>query len=158
MNIFVLDYNPQKAAQMQCDKHVVKMPLETAQLLCSVFTQGQAPYRQTHLNHPCSVWTRKSKANFLWLVQHGFALCDEYTFRYGKIHKSRAVIQWCLENIKQIKFSQKERSHFALCFDKKYQKGGAVKSYRAYYLAEKLKIATWRRKRSAPRWWYASAR
>ena len=37
MNIFVLDESPVTSAQMQCDKHIVKMPLETAQMLCSVW-------------------------------------------------------------------------------------------------------------------------
>ena len=84
MNIFVLDYNPKRAAQMQCDKHVVKMPLETAQILCSAFEPGTAPYKRTHYNHPCSVWGRESKVNYKWLIEHGLALSDEYTYRYGK--------------------------------------------------------------------------
>ena len=152
MNIFVLDYNPEVAAKMQCDKHVVKMPLETAQLLCSAFEQGVAPYKRTHFNHPCAIWTRTSSANFQWLVKHGLALCDEYTFRYGKVHKSRAVILWCLKNIKKIAFLQKEKTHFVLCFDKKYQKENAVESYREYYRSEKRKIATWNKNSNQPKW------
>lgn len=152
MNIFVLDYDAKRAAKMQCDKHVVKMPLETAQLLCSAFSKGTAPYKRTHYNHPCSIWTRTSEKNFLWLVNHGLALCDEYTFRYKKIHKSRAVILWCLKNISKIKFIQKEKSHFFLCFDKKYQNGNAVESYRAYYRSEKRKIAFWNKQRATPIW------
>ena len=152
MNIFVLDYDPKKAAKMQCDKHVVKMPLETAQLLCAVFEQGTAPYKRTHYNHPCAIWTRTSKENFLWLVKHGIALCEEYTFRYGKIHKSKAVIFWCLKNIKKIKFSQKKRTHFVLCFDIKHKKKNTVESYREYYRTEKRKIANWNKERSKPNW------
>lgn len=156
MNIFVLDYDPEKAAKMQCDKHVVKMPLETAQLLCSVFEQGEAPYKRTHYNHPCAIWTRKSKDNFLWLVEHGIALCDEYTFRYGKVHKSKAVILWCLSNIGKIKFLQKKRSHFVLCFDEKHRRKNAVESYRQYYRAEKRSIAKWGQRRSQPGWFPVS--
>ncbi len=151
MNIFILDYSPIKAAQFQCDKHVVKMPLETAQLLSSVFEAGEAPYKRTHYNHPCSIWARHSKENFLWLVEHGIALCDEYTHRYGKVHKSKAVILWCAKNIKKIKFTKKGRSKFVLCFDPKHNKGNAVNSYREYYRAEKRRIAKWT-KRTEPKW------
>jgi hypothetical protein len=95
LNIFVLDKDPEKAAKYQCDKHVIKMILETAQLLCSVFEPGQAPYKRTHYNHPSAVWTRASRANYMWLIEHGEALCYEYTRRYNKTHKSEFVFQWC---------------------------------------------------------------
>ena len=50
MNIFVLHKNPIEAAKMACDKHVVKMILETAQMLCTVaHAHGfEAQYRATH--------------------------------------------------------------------------------------------------------------
>ena len=92
MNIFVLDYDPVKAALFQCDKHIVKMPLETAQLLCSAFKDVSTPYKKTHLNHPCAKWARKSKHNYEWLILHGLALCDEYQYRYKKTHQSKKVI------------------------------------------------------------------
>ncbi len=152
MNIFILDYNPIRAAQMQCDKHIVKMPLETAQLLCSAFPSGSAPYKLTHLNHPCSVWCRKSVENYTWLIEHGLALCDEYTFRYGRTHKSRDVILWCKNNIGKIQFPQKGKTNYVLCFDDQHKVGNAVQSYRAYYKHEKIKIARWRKSRAAPNW------
>ena len=104
MNIFVLDYNPTRAAKMQCDKHVVKMALETAQLLCTAFPGGTAPYKLTHFNHPCAIWCRESLKNYNWLIDHGIALCDEYQHRYGKTHKSKEVILWCKRNRKKVKF------------------------------------------------------
>ena len=154
MNIFVLDYNPIRAAKAQRDKHVVKMPLETAQILCAAFPPGRAPYKRTHFNHPCSIWARSSKRNFEWLVEHGLALCDEYTFRYGKIHKSRDVILWCSKNKKKISFDLKGKLKFALCMDEKYQIGNAVESYREYYKKEKRKIAKWEKNRREPRWFF----
>lgn len=152
MNIFVLDYNPIKAARYQCDKHVVKMPLETAQLLCSVFKKGEAPYKRTHYNHPCSIWTRESRENFSWLIRHGLALCDEYTFRYGKIHKSKEVIIWCKDNMHKLVFLTEKKTFFVQCFDEKYQIGNAVQSYREYYQKEKYKIAKWGKARGKPKW------
>ena len=94
MNIFVLHTDPEKAATMMCDKHVIKMVLETAQMLCTIahgMGYDGAPYRSTHKNHPCTVWAAKTSSNWSWLLRHGFALCDEYTKRYGKNHKS---IMW----------------------------------------------------------------
>ena len=95
MNIFVLDESPIISAQMQCDKHIVKMPLETAQMLCSVLHRhGQGDkvlYKEAHKNHPCTLWTGDSVDNFIWLWKHGMELCFEYTRRYNKIHKSSAL-------------------------------------------------------------------
>ena len=144
MNIFVLHYNPVKAAQMQCDKHIVKMPLETAQLLCSAFPKGVPPYKHTHYNHPCAVWCRESKKNYKWLIKHGLALCEEYTFRYKKTHKSKEVILWCKKNIHQLNFKSEKKTKYVLCFDSNYKVGNAVESYREYYKRAKKNIATWK--------------
>lgn len=100
MNIFVLDENPQVAAKMHNDKHVVKMILESAQLLCGVhhmtdpLTTEQVPYKLSHKNHPCSIWARQCVENYIWLCDLGLSLCEEYTYRYGKRHKSQDVIEW----------------------------------------------------------------
>jgi hypothetical protein len=142
---------------MLCDKHVVKMPLESAQMLCSAFPQGRAPYKRTHFNHSCSVWARRSKKNYEWLIQHALALCDEYTHRYGKTHKSREVILWCAKNRHRIRFPHLGRSRFAPCFDVKYHLGSIVMSYREYYRREKAAIATWSKTRAQPAWFTYSA-
>ena len=98
MNIFVLDNNPHVAAMYACDKHVVKMILESAQMLCSVHPEGTAPYKRSFYNHPCTKWVRASSENYDWLIEHARALCTEYTRRYGKVHKSEKVIDWCDAN------------------------------------------------------------
>ena len=94
MNVFVLDADPIEAARAQCDRHVVKMPLETAQMLCTIARlEGvEVPYRPTHQNHPCTRWARESQQNAEWLVRHGLALCEEYRFRYGRTHACERVI------------------------------------------------------------------
>ena len=73
MNIFYLDKCPDKAARLQYNKHVVKMILESAQMLCtahhcfgSVWQKENVPYKQAHLNHPSTIWTRRSKATYMW--------------------------------------------------------------------------------------------
>lgn len=90
MNIFYLDSNPVRCANYHNDKHVVKMILEYAQLLCSVHHLRGVPdeklYRLTHQNHPSAVWVRSANAHYDWLYALFIALCDEYTYRYGKTH------------------------------------------------------------------------
>ena len=76
MNIFVLHEQPDVAAQILCDKHVVKMILESAQMLCTVaHNHGyDAPYRRTHPKHPCTLWAGKSQENWDWLISHALAM------------------------------------------------------------------------------------
>ena len=95
MNIFYLDKCPDKAARLQYNKHVVKMILESAQMLCTAHhcygdkdQVENVPYKQAHLNHPSTVWTRRSKSTYMWLYNHMIALGDEYKKRYGKTHLS----------------------------------------------------------------------
>lgn len=156
MNIFVVDKNPVKAAQMLCDKHIVKMPVETAQMLSTVcrlkgFDIG---YKSTHTNHPCTVWVRDSKENFNWAIQHGIALCDEYSFRYGKTHASKKVIQDIDSIKKSLTFGWESLTMFAQAVPVEYKNSNdAVAAYRKYYLEEKSDIAHWNKNRKAPEWW-----
>lgn len=89
MNIFVTSDDPAECARNLDNKRVVKMILESAQMLSTAMNLSGAkgPYKSTHVNHPCTVWARASSANYYWLLTHFRALCDEYSHRYGKIHK-----------------------------------------------------------------------
>lgn len=157
MNIFILSTNPVAAARMQCDQHVVKMPLETAQMLCTAFPNGYAPYKHTHYKHPCNIWLRKAKENYLWLIEHGFALCDEYQYRYQKEHSSRKVIQWCKDHMNEITFEQKNRTPFAVAMDDEFKMKTATASYRNFYVNAKSRFARWEKNRKAPAWYSKSA-
>jgi hypothetical protein len=90
MNVFFLDECPAKAAEMQCDRHVVKMLLECGQLLSTAHhvcgTGG--PYKLTHKNHPSAIWVRESSGNYQWVFEHMRGLSKEYTKRYNKMHKT----------------------------------------------------------------------
>lgn len=91
MNLFYLDSDPVEAARMQCDRHVVKMILETAQMLSTAHVELdgiQVAYKATHKNHPSTVWVRKQRGHYEWAWRHMMALGDEYTRRYGKVHKT----------------------------------------------------------------------
>ena len=93
MNIFACDATPNKAAQALDDKRVVKMVLESAQILSSgIFLNSGIIYPQLYrpafLGHPCVIWASQTYANWQWLYQHFQALCDEYSYRYAKQHKT----------------------------------------------------------------------
>ena len=150
MNIFVLHREPRIAATMMCDKHVVKMILETAQMMCTIVAlQGhETPYRPTHARHPCTLWAAQSIANWNWLVEHGTALCDEYTKRYNKVHKSQHIIEWCAAT--HIDLPEIPQTPFAQAMPPQYRNECAVTAYRAYYMGEKARFATW--KTETPAW------
>lgn len=154
MNIFVVDECPTLAAKQLCDKHVVKMVLETAQLLSTTLLMYdiEAPYKLAHKNHPCSIWARESEGNFLWLVEHGLSLAAEYTERYDKIHKSQSAIEYCFENAPSFeKFSKQHlKTPHVLCMPDEYKTNSVVESYRNYYRGSKAEMATW--KQNKPVW------
>ena len=79
MNIFVLDNDIRKSVWALCDTHVVKMPLESVQLLCSPFEPGEAPYKRTHYNHPCAKWVRESQQQYEWLLEYTYQIFREYS-------------------------------------------------------------------------------
>lgn len=156
MNIFVLDLDPNKAATYMCDKHVVKMILESAQMLCTTLHEfgetNDIPYRSSFRNHPCTIWTRSSASNFDWLCRHAKALCSEYTLRYDKIHKTETVIDYCINNKPQNLLDQ-GLTQFAQCMPDQYKRPEcAVTAYRLYYKGEKS-FAKWEKGRNAPYWW-----
>jgi len=151
MNIFILDYDIEKCVQYHNNKHCIKMILEQAQLLCSAhwMNDNPAPYKLTHKNHPCSIWTRESIENYNWLCEMSLALSKEYTHRYNKIHKTEEIINWCIKN--KPKLTSKGLTKFALAVPDKYKTNCAVESYRNYYLGEKIEICQWKN-REIPFW------
>ena len=145
MNIFALNISPVVSAQIQHDKHVVKMVLESAQMLSSAFDKSHnPPYKRAYFNHPCTKWTRFSRMNYSWLITHAKALAREYTWRYGKIHASTKVIQWCENNMDKIDFKQNDLTEFAQAMPEEYKNKNSVQAYQDYYVGTKLN--------SNPRW------
>lgn len=141
MNIFVLDRDPYQSAVMLCDKHIVKMALETAQILCTITNElgGTSPYKSTHKHHPCVKWAMECKENYWWLYLHGLEICNEYEYRYGKTHKCRAVILDCFGTIQRL-HRNGSMTPFAQAMPDKYKTTNAVRSYRLYYANEKAHI------------------
>lgn len=151
MNIFACDENSEQAARCLPDKLVVKMPLESAQILCSALWNRRipAPYLPTHQKHPCVLWAARSAGNWRWLVDHALALCDEYEHRYGREHKSKLVIL-CVAPLGP---HRGRLTSFAMAMPEQYRSEDPVLSYRKYLVAEKSHYATWKDATHRPKWW-----
>ena len=170
MNIFACDESPWRAASFLPDRHIVKMPVESAQMLAVAFGQhGLAlgtlpkvdgtPYADTAFrNHPCSVWARSSFANLAWLIVHAKALCHEYTSRYGKSHG-------CVSAIDRAEFLFRGTNHglgiydfhepFARAMPDSLKLDNTIDTITAYrrYLSTFKNWATWSPPSCKPIWW-----
>ena len=151
MNIFALSTRAAECARWHCDRHVVKMPLEASQILCTVVRGlgGEARYKPTHRNHPCTLWAGECSGNYEWLVELGLALCNEYTYRYGKRHACEEVIRELALPPPGLRIA--DRSAFALAMPDRYKQDSAVESYRSYYRGEKQHLHSWKN-RQPPEW------
>jgi len=169
MNIFFLHRCPRRAARYAVDKHVVKMLLETCQLLytCHHATGstalGSAPfrkgttehgYKKLNPNHPCGKWLRASKAHYAWLSAYGLALLREYEHRYSSpkkaAHACKEHIEWLHANPPPL-LADKGWMTPALAMPDVYKSGDPVASYRRYYIGDKTHILKWTG-RHVPHW------
>jgi hypothetical protein len=177
MNIFYLHNDPKVCAEMHNDKHCVKMILEYAQLLSTShrvldgrLTVGRSKtgrkqtkyiidddrdnilYSTTHTNHPSAIWVRQSNANYAWLYQMFGALMDEYSYRYGKTHACKKlvnVLSYHPKNIPEGTFTEPTPA-----MPDEYKAKDSIQSYKNYYNGAKTHIAKWT-KRNAPEWFNA---
>lgn len=157
MNIFYLDSNPVVAARYHADKHVIKMILESAQLLSTTHHISGSNsdilikiYKPTHFNHPSTIWVRQNKNNYRWLYELFLALIDEYHYRFCKIHKSSELIPY----LKEAPISLPDDSFFppTPAMDEEYLiNGDSLLSYRNYYKLAKSHLFAWT-KREKPSW------
>ena len=181
MNIFYLDHDVRKCAEMHNDKHTVKMILEYCQLLSTAHRyldglevigktktgrnakrwklndeRDTILYSATHINHPSAVWCRKTSANYEWLHKLLVELCKEYTYRYGKVHKCEreglvAQLARLPDTITSAPFTQPTPA----MPDEVKIEGDSVLSYRNYYINNKTHLANWKN-RNTPEWYIAN--
>lgn len=179
MNIFVLDRDPRIAAKQQCDRHVVKMILESAQMLSTAHRvldgevevrksksgkttvkywrlpdkREQLLYNAVHVNHPCTVWCRAGDENYKWLYDHFIHLCEEYKLRYNRTHKTetllREALQQCPSNI-----SRKQLTSFALAMPEEYKTSCPVESYHRYYKSKQTQFKMVWTQACVPPWFF----
>jgi len=149
MNIFYLDSDPVVAARVQYNKHVVKMILESAQMLCTAHHhyaelydyQAFVPYKKAHYNHPSTIWCRGNRSQYLWLYNHMVALGEEYTDRYGKEHltitKCKTPLMFIPKGMPDGFFTEPPQ-----CMPDEYKvEGNSVQAYWNYYIGEKYIVA-----------------
>lgn len=174
MNIFYLDSDPKICAEQHCDKHVVKMIVETAQLLSTAhrLLDGQVSvimhndrrkklwhlsgerdqlYAASHVNHPSALWLRSSEGNYLFLYKLFSHLCDEYTFRYAKKHATCLKLKHLLKvppkNIPKGPFTEPPP-----CMPTEFKiENDVIASYRNLYVHSKARFARWTNRRP-PSW------
>jgi hypothetical protein len=185
VNIFYLDHDVVKCAEMHNDKHTVKMILEYCQLLSTAHRyldglevigktktgrnakrwilndeRNDILYSATHIHHPSAVWCRKNAANYEWLHKLLVALCKEYTYRYGKIHKCQSTglvdaLGQLPNSIAKEQFTQPTPA----MPDEVKIVGDSLASYRNYYNLNKTHLASWKGKtnsRNKPEWYIAN--
>ena len=185
MNIFILHENPIKAAQLQCDKHVVKMIVESAQMLSTAHRMldgymekrpsksgkrmvnywvhpnknlENTLYKAVHHGHPCTKWTMESMQNYIWHYDHFDALCVEYTYRYGKTHSTETLLSEVL-SIPPRNIHSNGLTDFALAMKNEPQcihEGDPVRSYHEYYHTKQARMPMIWTKRKTPEWWNAN--
>ena len=156
MNIFFLDNTPHGSAIALCDKHVVKMCLETAQMLSTAHRELQGDdcdprvYKSTHKNHPSTVWVRTNRANYRWAFDLFASIAQEYTHRYNKVHlcwHKLATSLW----IPPSNCPEGSLSPVPQCMPDEYKSRDPIEAYRHYYIGEKLAFAKWTN-RNQPEW------
>jgi hypothetical protein len=172
MNRFILDTNPQVAAQMHCDKHVVKMILEETQMLSTTHRildgkeyietgkrkirrwrlnddREYVLYKATHVNHPCTLWSMMSHRNYIWGFNLLEALHSEYTHRYKKVHASFRIMDFLVNPPSLIKLGA--QTPFPQCMPDDAKNVDSIQAYRKYYIMYKKHFARWTN-RDVPEW------
>lgn len=171
--------DPRQCAEWMVDKHVVKMILETAQLLSTAHRlmdgleihlelekngkirkkrvwvlddhRNDVLYSATHINHPSAIWCRQSVENYNWLVDHLFALSDEYTYRYGKKHLTIQKLGYIIQS-PPFNLKDWDMTKMPSCMDRQYViSDDPITNYRNYYIKGKKRLHSWKR-REPPEW------
>ena len=162
MNIFVLSLCPYLCAKYHNDKHVVKMILEYAQLLCTAHhicddNPNEKLYKMTHKNHPCAIWARETTSNYAWLYMLFRALCLEYTYRYStskmpnKKHTCEIKLMMILNKIPS-NIPTGNITKFRQAMPDEVKHNNSIIAYRQYYIEYKYSFCKWK-KRSIPEWY-----
>jgi len=160
MNIFYVHKDPAHAAMCLPDKLVVKMPLETAQMLSTAqrvyngedWCDLNGIYKKAYLNHPCTIWARESVQNYTWLYYHFFALCKEYETRYDREHLSFTKLN---DKLRLAPKGMPDSGKTAMpqAMPDQYKNPDPVKAYRDYVVNEKH-YAQWNKiPDRQPVWW-----
>lgn len=163
MNLFILSPNKKLSAIYHTDRHIVKMPTETAQMLSfayhnDMFWGKDIPpfvmaFSKTHNLHPCSKWIQESLSNWLWTAKFGMELYQEYQHRFKKPDKhtrAKSIFEFALNNPPKIKDIGLTKFAEAMPEDCKIY-DCPIENYRNYYKVAKAHLYKWTN-RDKPDW------
>ena len=185
MNLFWLDEDPFKSIEYHCDKHVVKMPTEYKQMLCTAHrvldgteyydrTKSGAKikrwkhpdrkmekilFKASHVNHPTNKWVRMCRENYGLMFTYYILCCNEYEHRYGKIHGAKDYWDMLREPPKNMPSSVLGHTPVPQAmkqFPECMVEGDTVQAYRNFYNVAKKRFATWKERESS--YWYGTER
>ena len=150
MNRFIIEETPEQIAESLCDQHIVKMPLEETQMLCSAiwhhapdYAEEKKLYKPVHVKHPCSIWARENRDNYLFAWNLARCMFDEYTIRYKRTHDSRKLLLALINGSRFIPSGKMTRH--PQCFsgqdDLKTNEFFPIKAYRGFYIRDKSRFA-----------------
>ena len=161
MNRFLINYSPELCARDLCDKHVVKMPLEEAQMLCTTvrlhapeYAEEAGLYRAVHQKHPCTIWAGQSRANYLYSLDMFREMCREYTYRYGKVHASWRLYDALVDAAQYVPDGgiTPHPECFSEHTDLKSGRPWPIQSYRQFYMTKQKRFKMVWTKRDVPDW------
>ena len=145
MNIFHLHKDPKTCAEYHCDKHVVKMILETAQMLSTAyhrhFDNGTELYKTAFPKHPMTIWVGNSGANFFWTIQLLDQLIYQYTVRYKKVHTTIRISNLFHSKYKYWHDLTGDFTTPPQCMPEQYKHKDYITAYKQYYIGEKKRFA-----------------
>jgi len=155
MNIFYVQSDPVQAAKDLTDQHILKMGIESAQMLATAhwMNGSSAPYKKAHVNHPSTKWTRESIQHYRWLAKHAKAILQEFTARYGNVHKTEQIVDWLIDNEPNIE----DRGFVPppQCMPEEYKNPDTIAAYRNFYIKDKLGVKKLKYGKCAPPPWIA---
>jgi len=163
MNRFIIENSVTEIAKSLCDQHIVKMPLEEAQMLCTsvwhhapTFAEERGLYKPVHQKHPCTLWAMECRKNYDYAIRLYDAMLNEYTERYGKVHGAGKHRQSLIEASDYIPDTTNFMTPHPQCFSGhdslKNNDPWPIKAYRAFYKVDKLRFARYNKGRSMPQW------
>ena len=166
MNRFIIDHHPDAIAKSLCDQHIVKMPLEEAQMLCTSlwhhapeYAEEHGLYKPVHQKHPCTLWAMKTQANYAFAYSLYTSMLCEYHHRYEKWHGAGKHSEALHRGIVHI--PEGGLTPHPQCFsghdDCKTEEAWPIVAYRAFYIVDKMRFARYNRGRDMPQWMRSAA-
>jgi len=165
VNFFFLSWDPDECAKAMFDKHIIKMPTETCQMLSTVWwlleptvakewnQQNKIHKKISNHNHGTCKWVWESEENYRLMIKYGLKICEEFQFRQGCRHSVHDKIEFLNQTRSPIGFKKQGITPLYLAMPDQHKHSDPVVAYRRLYMSEdKNYLAAWK-KRGPPTWW-----